>query len=304
MKFSVWLGTQQPWADLLEAARHAELGGWDRLYIADHFMPNTEPGSDDVDGPMLECWSVISALAAAVPRVGLGTLVCGNTYRHPAVLVNQAATADVISGGRVVLGLGAGWQVNEHERYGIDLLDVGPRMDRLEEACAVVRSLVDNGRTTFEGEHFQLDNAPMEPKPVGAMPLLIGGKGERRTLRITARYAQEWNAWADPELFVHLSGVLDRHCEDLDRDPSTIHRSVQALTFLSTDEAWLDGIRDADIAQTTMIGTPDQMVETVAAYEAAGVDEMIVPDFTLGTGERRRDTLDLFATEVASHFSR
>lgn len=302
MKFSVWLGTQQPWGDLLEAARHAELGGWDRLYIADHFMPNTE--DDSADQTMLECWGVIAALAAAVPRVGLGSLVCGNTYRHPAVLANQAATADIISGGRVILGLGAGWQRNEHDKYGIDLLEVGPRMDRFEEACAIVRSLVDNDRTTFEGEHFRLDNAPMEPKPIGAMPLLIGGKGERRTLRIAARYAQEWNAWADPELFVHKSSVLDRHCADFGRDPSAIHRSVQGLMFLSNDEAWLEGIRDSDISQTTLIGTPEQMVEIVAAYEAAGVDELIVPDFTLGTGERRRDTLDLFATEVASHFDR
>lgn len=304
MKFSVWPSTQQAWGDILEFARHAELGGWDRVYIADHFMPNADPESDDIDEPMLECWGVVSALAAAVPRVGLGTLVCGNTYRHPAVLVNQAATADVISGGRVTLGLGAGWQVNEHQRYGIDFSDVAGRMDRLEEACAVVRSMITNPRTTFDGEHYTLTNAPMEPKPTGDLPLLIGGGGERRTLRIAATYAQEWNVWSDPELFARKSAVLDRHCSDIGRDPATIHRSTQALVFLSTDEAWLAQMRDADIGRVSMIGTPEQMVEIVAAYEAAGVDEIIVPDFTLGTGQRRLDTIDLFITEVASHFNR
>lgn len=302
MKFSVWLGTQQPWADLLEAARHAELGGWDRLYIADHFMPNTD--DDSADQTMLECWSLIAALAAAVPRVGLGTLVCGNTYRHPAVLANQAATADVISGGRVILGLGAGWQENEHDKYGIDFFDLGTRMDRFDEACAVVRSLLDNERSDFDGEHYRLANAPLEPKPLGPLPLLVGGGGERRTLRIAATHAQEWNVWADRDTFVHKSSVLDRHCDHVGRDPSTIHRSVQGLLFLSEDESWLNEIRGRDIGRFAMIGTPDQVVDMVAAFEAAGVDEVIVPDFTLGTGERRRDTLDLFATDVASHFTR
>ena len=300
MRFSVWPGTQQAWSDILEVARHAELSGWDRVYVADHFMSN----EDDAAGPMLECWSVVTALAAAVPRVGIGTLVCGNTYRHPAILANQAATADVVSGGRVVLGLGAGWQVNEHDKYGIELHDVGTRMDRFEEACQVVLALRDEERATFAGEHYRLTDAPMEPKPVGALPLLVGGGGEKRTLRIAARYADEWNVWSDPELFAHKVSVLDRHCDEVGRDPGEIQRSTQALLFLVDDEARAADLRSRDFGPRTMIGTPDQLTEIVAAYRDAGADEIIVPDFTLGTGQQRLDTLDRFMGEVASHFER
>jgi len=298
MQFAVWPGTQQPWADILEVARHAELTGWDRVYVADHFMSN----DDEAAGPMLECWAVVTALAAAVPRVGIGTLVCGNTYRHPAILANQAATADVISGGRIILGLGAGWQENEHEKYGIELSPVGERLDRFAEACAIVRSLATQERTTFHGRHYQLTDAPMEPKPVRPFPLLVGGGGEKRTLRIAAEHAQEWNVWSTPDVFAHKSGVLDGHCHDVGRDPGEIRRSTQALLFLSNDVSYLDKIRSRDIGRAAIVGTPAEVTDIVGAYRDAGVDELIVPDFTIGTGSRRTDTLDLFKEEVAIHF--
>jgi len=297
MEFAVWPGTSQPWPDILEVARHVELTGWGRVYVADHFMSN----DDTAEGPMLECWAVVTALAAAVPRVGIGTLVCGNTYRHPAILANQAATADVISGGRVILGLGAGWQQNEHDKYGIELFGVKERMDRFAEACAIVRSLTTQERTTFHGRHYRLTDAPMEPKPIG-LPLLVGGGGERRTLRIAAEHAQEWNVWSTPDVFTHKSAVLDRHCHDLGRDPAEIRRSTQALLFLSDDEEWLGRIRERDIGRAAIIGTPAEVVDVVGAYRDAGVDELIVPDFTLGTGARRLETLDRFSEEVAIHF--
>lgn len=298
MQFAVWPGTQQSWADILEVARHAELTGWDRVYVADHFMSN----DDEAAGPMLECWAVVTALAAAVPRVGIGTLVCGNTYRHPAILANQAAAADVISGGRIILGLGAGWQQNEHDRYGIELYPVGERLDRFAEACAIVRSLSTQERTTFHGEHYHLTDAPMEPKPVGPLPLLVGGGGEKRTLRIAAEHAQEWNVWSTPDVFAHKSGVLDGHCRDLGRDPAEIRRSTQALLFLSDDQAFLDRMRGMDMPMPTLIGTPSELVDVVGAYRDAGVDELIVPDFTIGTGSQRTDILDRFKEEVAIHF--
>jgi F420-dependent oxidoreductase-like protein len=298
MDFAVWPGTQQPWPDILEVARHAELTGWDRVYVADHFMSN----DDAADGPMLECWSVVTALATSVPRVGIGTLVCGNTYRHPAVLANQAAAADIIADGRIILGLGAGWQQNEHDRYGIELPPVGERMDRFAEACAIVRGLTTQDRTTFHGEHYRLDDAPLAPKPVGPLPLLVGGGGERRTLRIAAEHAQEWNVWSTPDVFRHKSGVLDRHCEDLGRDPAEIRRSTQALLFLSDDQGFLERMRGSDLPMPSIIGTPAEVVDVVGAYRDAGVDELIVPDFTLGTGSRRAETLDRFRHEVAVHF--
>ena len=296
MQFSLWPGTQQEWADILDVARHAELSGWDRLYVADHFMSNDDPAA----GPMLECWSTVTALAAAVPRIGIGTLVCGNTYRHPAVLANQAAAADIVSGGRVVLGLGAGWQQNEHDKYGIPLPPVKERMDRFEEACRIVRSLRDEDRTTFTGEHYQLVDAPMNPKPVGPLPLLVGGGGEKRTLRIAAQHAEEWNVWSSPEVFRHKREVLERHCDEVGRDPAQIRTSTQALLFLSDDEERNADLRGRDLGRATLIGTPAELVETVASYRDAGVDELIVPDFTLGTGERRRETLDRFKEEVAA----
>jgi F420-dependent oxidoreductase-like protein len=300
MQFSVWPGTQQAWPDILEVARRAELAGWDRLYVADHFMSN----DDEAAGPMLECWSVVTALATAVPRVRIGSLVCGNTYRHPAVLMNQAATADVISGGRIILGLGAGWQVNEHDKYGIELPEPRGRLDRLDEACQVVLALRDEERATFHGEHYRLTDAPLTPKPEGPLPLLVGGGGEKRTMRIAATYADEWNVWSDPELFAHKVSVLERHCAEVDRDPGEIHRSTQALLFLSDDEDRLAQLRDRDIPMKTMIGNPEQLTEIVAAYRDAGADELIIPDFTLGAGQRRLETLDRFMTEVVVHFER
>ncbi|MEM9610900.1 MAG: TIGR03560 family F420-dependent LLM class oxidoreductase [Actinomycetota bacterium] len=301
MRFSFWPSASQPWDAVLEPCRHAEANGWDGLWIADHFMPF----AGDVDEPMLEAWSTLTALAVAVPRVRLGTLVCGNTYRHPAVLANQAATADVVAGGgRVVLGVGAGWQENEHTAYGIELGSVGWRLDRFEEACEVLRSLLDERRTDFTGEHYTMTDAPMEPKSGGdaPMPLLIGGGGEKRTLRITARFADEWNVWGDPEIMRHKNGVLDAHCEDLGRDPSEIERSAVALLFLSDDDDWLTKIRERDVGRPAIIGTPAELVETVGEYVEAGVDELIVPDFTLRGGQQRLDTMDRFLTEVAAEF--
>jgi F420-dependent oxidoreductase-like protein len=203
MRFGIWPTPAQPWDDIREIASHCERTGWDTVYVADHFMPNG-PGTAPLDGDMLECWSVIAALAASVPRIRLAPLVTSVTYRHPAVLANIAAAVDQISHGRLTLGIGAGWQLNEHAAYGIELGPLRERMDRFEEAVQVVRGLLDQPRTTFQGEHFQLQDAPNQPAPVQRrLPLLIGGGGERRTLRIAARYADEWNAWTTPDLLAH-----------------------------------------------------------------------------------------------------
>jgi F420-dependent oxidoreductase-like protein len=304
MRFSVWPNPQQPWESILDVSRHAEATGWDGIWFADHFMPNAdvEPGAPALD-PTLECWAVLAALAIAVPRVRLGSLVCGNTYRHPAVLAKQAAAVDVLSGGRLVLGLGAGWQENEHLAYGIDFFDVRTRMDRLEEACAVVTSLLSQERTTFEGRHYHLREAPAEPKPVQRpLPLLIGGGGEQRTMRIAARYANEWNVWGTPDVLRQKIGVLEQRCAEIDRDPAEIQRSAQALLFLSADEAFLEKMRGRDLGRAAIVGTPAEVQEVVGAYAEAGVHELIIPDFTLGDPARRQETLDLFLTEVAAPF--
>jgi F420-dependent oxidoreductase-like protein len=302
MRFSVWPAPHRPWADVLEIVSHCDGVGWDGAYFPDHFMPN-DPAGQPLDGPVLESWSVVAGLAARTRRLRLGSLVSGNLYRHPAVVANAAATIDQISDGRFVLGLGAGWQVNEHAAYGIDLGDVRGRLDRFEEACAVVKALLTEPRANFAGRYYHLADAPCDPKPVQSpLPLLIGGGGEQRTLRVAARYADEWNVWSTPEVMRHKSEVLARHCAELGRAPAGIARSTQALVFLSTDEAALAPLRDREMRTSTMIGTPAEMVEMVAAYRDAGVDELVVPDWTMGSAAQARDTLDLFWTEVAAPF--
>ncbi len=302
MRFSIWPSPMHPWDETLALARHCEATGWDGIYVADHFMPNG-PDPTPLDGDTLECWSVIAALAAAVPRVRLASLVTSVTYRHPAVLANIAAAIDNISHGRLLLGVGAGWQENEHAAYGIDLGTVTERLDRFEEACVVLTSMLRAPRTTFSGTYFRVTDGPNQPAPVQArLPLLVGGSGERRTMLIAARYADEWNAWSTPDVLAHKVGVLRRHCESIGRDPAEIGVSTQALLFMSTDEAWLAKRRSADGGQSTIIGTPSEVVDIVGRYREAGADELIVPTFTFGPAARRQETCDVFMEEVAAHF--
>ena len=297
MRFSFWPAPSNPWSETLSACQHAERVGFDGVWFSDHFMPF----QGSVDGPIHECWTALAGLAAAVPRVRVGSIVTGNTYRHPAVLAKQAATVDHISGGRCVLGLGAGWQENEHLAYGIEYDTVKGRLDRLDEACAVITSLLRTERTTFDGDHYRLREAPLSPKPVHPrLPLLIGGGGEKRTLRIAARWADEWNIWGEPALMAAKGAVLARHCESIGRDPAEIAHSAVALLFLSDDEAFLTKMRERDHGRATIVGTPAQVVEIVGAYAAAGVDELIIPDFTMPDPDRKRETLERFMVEVAA----
>jgi len=302
MRFSIWPSPAQSFDDIHAITAHCERTGWDGVYFADHFMPN---GADStpLDGDTLECWSVIAALAATVPRLRLAPLVTSVTYRHPAVLANIAAAVDQVSQGRLTLGVGAGWQENEHAAYGIELGTVTERMDRFEEAVQILRSLLSQPRTTFSGQYFQLRDAPCQPAPVqDRMPILIGGGGERRTLRIAARYADHWNAWTTPDLLAHKVSVLRAHCEEAGRDPAEIHVSTQALLFLSTDEKWLEKKRQEAGGRPVIVGNPAEAADIIARYQAAGADELIVPDFTLGPLERKKDTCDLFMREVAPAF--
>jgi F420-dependent oxidoreductase-like protein len=287
----------QSFEEVVEIARHAETTGWDGLWYADHFMPDAA----DTSAPWPEAWTTLAGLAGAVPRIRLGTLVTGNTYRHPAVLAKMAATVDHISGGRVVLGLGAGWQENEHRQYGIPFYTIAERLARLDEACQVIQSLYRDKSASFQGKYYQLDAASLEPKPLQSpLPLLIGGGGEKVTLRITARWADEWNVWGDVDTLRRKMGILDKHCADVGRDPAAIQRSAVALLFLSDDKAFVEGMRDRDIGRPKIVGNADEVREIVQAYRDAGVDELIVPDFTLGPMEKKLATLDQFIEKVAS----
>lgn len=299
VRFSIWPSPVRPWDEILELTRHCEETGWDGVYFADHFMPNA-PDATPLDLDTLECWSIIAALAATVPRLRLAPLVTSVTYRHPAVLANIAAAVDNISGGRLLLGIGAGWQENEHAAYGIELGSVKERLDRFEEATQILVSLLREKRTTFNGRFFQIDDAPNQPPPVQPrLPLLIGGSGERRTMRIAARYADEWNAWTTPDVLAHKVGVLHKHCTDLGRDPSEIRVSTQALLFLSTDKSWLAEKRATDAGRAAVVGSPAEVTEIMGRYAEVGADEFIVPDFTMGSMQRRKDTCDLLIEQVA-----
>jgi F420-dependent oxidoreductase-like protein len=292
MRLSVWPNPQQPFADVLAVARHADETGWDGVWFADHFMPNAE----DVSGAYLECWTTMAALAQATQRVRIGALVSGNTYRHPAVLAKQATTVNEISDGRTILGIGAGWQENEHAAYGIPFYDVKGRLQRLEEACQLINSLLKNGRSTIQGQFYQLAEAPLEPKRT--MPILVGGGGEKVTMRIAAQYADEWNVWGTPELLQQKNTVLDDHCQKLNRDPNEIQRSANALLFMSDDDDWLAKRKANAAMMPSIIGRPEEMAGIVDEYAKAGVDELIVPDFTLGPLDRKLAAYDSFLAAV------
>jgi F420-dependent oxidoreductase-like protein len=296
MRFSFWPIARQPFDDVLTLARHVERTGWDGIWYADHFMPN-EP---DPSEPCHEVWTTLAALAALVPRLRIGPLVLGNTYRHPAVVANMAATLDHISGGRLVLGLGGGWQENEHAAYGLEFHTVGTRLRMLDEACQVIKALFTERRASFEGRHYRLHDAPMEPKPLqDPLPLMIGGGGEKVTLRIAAQHADEWNVWGDVARLRQKMEVLDAHCERLGREPSSLQRSAAVLVHLSDDERQVRRINEEPQARPSIAGNSARLAEIVADYAAAGVDALIVPDFHLPHGTAKTEFLDRFIEEVA-----
>lgn len=295
MRISFWPTPSLPFQETLALGQHVAATGWDGMWLADHFMPNAA----DTSTPWPEAWTTLAALAPQVPGIRLGTLVTGNTYRHPAVLAKMAATVDHISGGRLVLGIGSGWQENEHQQYGIEFGTVRQRLDRLEEACAMIKSLFDKPSANFEGRFYTLKEATLEPKPLQPnLPLMVGGGGEKVTLRITARYADEWNVWGTVETMIHKMRILDQHCEDIGRDPNNIQRSAVALLFLSDDDRFIQQIRET-VDRALIAGNLAEVQDTVKAYQEAGVDELLVPDFTLGQGQQKIDTLDTFINDIA-----
>jgi F420-dependent oxidoreductase-like protein len=199
---------------------------FEHAWLFDHFNPIFS----DVSGPCLEGWTLLAAMAAQTRRIRIGQMVTGNTYRHPAVLAHMAATVDIISGGRLDLGIGAGWNEYEHTSMGIPLYAPGERIRRLGEACEIIKRLFTEPAVDFEGRYYQLKEARLEPKPIQGPypPFVIGGGGEQLTLRVVARYAQVWNFAGGPvETFRHKIAILHQHCQEVGRDPAEIQLSVQ-----------------------------------------------------------------------------
>ena len=299
MELTLWPLVSQPWPALLEVVEQVERLGWYGVAIEDHFMADGG-GFGSVSDPRFEVTSVLSALAVATTSLRLTPLVMSATYRHPAVVANWAATVDQISNGRLTLGLGAGWQHNEHEQYGIALGSPGDRIERLDEYCTVVRSLLEQSSTTFAGSFFTVAVAWCEPKPVQSrLPLLIGGKGDRM-LRLIARHADRWNMWAMPSTFAERSLVLDAACERIGRDPSTLRRSTQALVFLTESPAKAQAFVDAAGGRAAFAGTAEQFAELAVKWREVGVDELIVPDWHLGTGAKRAEAIEALTAAVSA----
>ena len=301
MRFGFWPNPRSCYEDQKTLGQHIEATGWDGLWLADHFLPD----GDDLSIDIHEAWITLAALARDVPRVRLGTMVTGNTYRHPAVLAKMVSTLDNLSDGRVVLGIGSGWQFNEHKAYGIEYGTFPSRLRMLNEACQIFKGLFENEFFDFEGEFYTLKHAPLMPKPKQTkLPLLVGGGGEKVTLKIAAKYADEWNVWGDVATMVHKMKILDQHCETVGRDPSEIERSACVLLFLSDDEAFIKRMKATPMPGTPgIIGNVSELRDIVASYKEAGVNELIIPDFTLGkligAGQEKLDLLDRFITEVA-----
>src|SRR6202043_3068838 len=216
------------WPDMLAVWKEADdIDLFESGWTFDHFYPIFS----DSTGPCMEGWITLTALPQATTRLRMGTLVTGIHYRHPAILANMATILDIVSGGRLELGLGAGWNEEESGAYGIELGTPAQRSDRFEEACEVIVGLLTQETTTFKGRYYQLSDARNEPKAVQRPhpPICVGGSGEKRTLRTAARFAQHWNfVGGTPEEFARKRDILHQHCEELGRDPTEILLSSHA----------------------------------------------------------------------------
>ena len=281
MQFGAQLGNYNTtWADIRSTVAVLEAGRWSSLWFSDHFMPPGRPNA--AHGPALEGWTLITAAATITERMRLGVLATGNTYRNPALLAKMCATLDHITGGRMILGLGAGWYEHEHHAYGWDFPSLKERCDRLEEAAELIRALFtkpEGEGVSFAGTYYQLDDAPLSPASGQSanIPILIGGNGEKRTLRTCAKSGDIFNLdfWhpGGADVFAHKAEVVVRHCESLGRDPAEVKKTV-ALPFrlFDTEEQW----RAARGAPWYCWGTASLIQDTLGAYIDAGAEEIML----------------------------
>jgi F420-dependent oxidoreductase-like protein len=264
----------------------AEESGFDSVWVMDHFyqLPLLGPPSNE----MFEAYTLLGALAARTRRVRLGTMVTGVTYRNPALLAKEVTTLDVISQGRAILGIGAAWFDVEHAGLGVDFPPVRERMDRLEEAVQICRAMFTEEAPTFEGRYYNINEALNSPRPVtpGGPPILIGGSGEKRTLRLVAQYADACNIFGDAAGIRHLVGVIERHCADVGRDPSAITKTRLGTLVVGETGAAADAKFAAMLADRgiDLAALPEEMAAGIRArVNVGGPDEI---------GEQVRDLLD------------
>jgi F420-dependent oxidoreductase-like protein len=272
-----------------DIAATAEQAGFDTVWVMDHLyqIGNVGPRTD----PMLEAYTLLGGIAARTSTASLGTMVTGVTYRNPALLAKMVTTLDIVSSGRAILGIGAAWNDDEHDGYGFDFPPVRERMDRLEEALRICRAMFTEEAPTFDGRYYRIHDVLNAPRPVrsGGIPILVGGSGERRTLRLVAQYADACNLFGDIPTLRHKLEVLEAHCADVGRDPSTIVKTRLGSLVIGASQAEAERKAEARAAQpyinpgyqrTWMVGDPDAVAEQARTYLDAGMDGLIfnMPD--------------------------
>jgi F420-dependent oxidoreductase-like protein len=293
------------WSDVVGFGAACDRLGFDSVWAVDHFF-----GIPDATQPILEGWTELTALAAITRRVRLGHLVLCVSYRHPPVLAKMAATLDHVSGGRFILGMGAGWHQQEYQAYGLPFPPIGRRLQELDEALAIVRRMWTEEPASYFGEHFHIEDAYCRPRPLQSPhpPILVGGTGERVLLRIVAEHADVWNnlGWAHRQLPQKIE-VLRRHCDAVKRDFTAIEISQQTVAAIGESEAAAKAATDAVRAEVPFLaggddlivaGTPDECIERVQRTVAMGATTLIL---SFGRNPAIAD-LELFSERVIAAF--
>ncbi len=276
------VGPEQLYDTLTDIATTAEDSGFESIWVMDHL--NQIPGVGPMENWMLEGNVTLMALAARTQKLHVGLMVGGVTYRNPAFLAKQTTTIDVLSGGRAILGIGAAWFEAEHEAFGYRFPPIAERFEHLEDALRIARAMFTTDQPTVEGTHSSVKEIYNNPRPIrGDIPIMIGGSGERKTLRMVAQYGDASNMFGDPERIKHLVGVLQGHCDAVGRDISQITKTKLASLIISEDAAQAERqaapVREAmgeRAAGFLLAGTPDQVAEQVQANLDAGLDGIVV----------------------------
>jgi alkanesulfonate monooxygenase SsuD/methylene tetrahydromethanopterin reductase-like flavin-dependent oxidoreductase (luciferase family) len=292
--FQVW-SQYVTWQELMLIGREIDELGFDELWSNDHLLPQAAGGVGalgELDGPVFEGWSILFGWAGLTRQARMGCLVSGGGYRNPGLLVKMATALDHATDGRAVLGLGAGWFEREHRAFGFEFPPVGKRLDRLGDAAAICRGLLDGSSVTYVGEWFGATDARNDPPPVQPrLPIAIGGSGEKRTLRIVAQYADLWNAdQDDPESFRRRNGILDEHCRAVGREPASIERTaglaapcirpsrdeaIEVLAQILQKQAMprADAVRMA--SGSPFVGPVERVVGELRRYREAGLSAVM-----------------------------
>lgn len=306
IRFGIQTGQQfAAWDEIVRIWQRAEALGYDTAWTYDHFIAVMMDPFD----PCLEAWSCLAALAVQTRRIRIGTLVTGNTYRHPAILAKIATTVDVISGGRLEFGIGAGWYEPEHTMFGLPFGSPRERCERLDEALTVIRALWRERQASVSGVHYQLSAAIAEPKPVQRPhpPITIAGAGEKRLLPIVARHADAWSSFGSPDVYRRKIEILRRCCDAEQRDCDAIEKQVLVPTAITDDlssvapliqgYAMYQNISEEEARHWMLLGSADDVRRQIDAFVAVGVTH-----FVLTLSPYNFDVFERFATEVLPRY--